>query len=98
MIIHCLLHHHVLADKNLHTKSKAVLSPAKSMINFLRGYIQNYHRLFSDSFEEIITKRIPFISKPEYSGSAQPKAYFISRTCKHLRHFFISKILITNDL
>lgn len=37
MTIYCVLHHNVLADKNLHTKLKAVLSPAKSVIDFLGG-------------------------------------------------------------
>lgn len=88
MIIHCLLHRCVLADKNVPTKPKAVLSPAKRMIYFLRESILNHHCLF---FMILLKKLLPstFPVFPNQSTVALPwpDAYFISRTCKYISCF-----------
>ena len=79
MIIHCLLHRCVLADKNVPTKLKAVLSPAKRMIYFLRESILNHHCLF-----------FMILLKKGFLSSQQAKMWFVS----FLRSILLTKKLI----
>lgn len=100
MVVYCRLHHPVVADKYSHTKLRAVLSPAKSMINFLGESFLNHRCLCSVSFEEIVPKHMPLYF---HTGAQQPfhvqGAYFISEKCKNICViFFTSKIIGVPDL
>lgn len=68
MIVYCLLPIMYLLTRIWIKNLKAILSPAKSMTNFLRTCFLNTHCLFSDSFTEIVTKHMPFICDLEYSA------------------------------